>query len=124
MALNRLEHFTINVSDLDRSVSFYSDVLGLRNGDRPPFDFPGAWLYCGDTPVVHLIAGRAGPPGAGSLDHVAFRASDLNGLRGRLTTNEISFDENDLPDRPLHQVFFKDPDGVKIELNFWDEVPA
>ena len=124
MALAALDHVNIRTARLGELTSFYGRVLGLEPGKRPPLDSSGAWLYCGDTPVVHLIAGRAGAPGAGSLDHVAFRASDLADLRDRLTTNEISFDENDLPDRPLHQVFFKDPDGVKIELNLWDEVSA
>ena len=122
MAVQTLDHFTINTADLDRSVDFYTNVLGLRNGDRPAFQFPGAWLYCGDRPVVHLIGGEGrASKGTGTLDHVAFRATDLPIYRERLRAREAEFTERDVPGMPLHQVFLEDPDGVTIELNFWDE---
>ena len=87
MEIEQLDHFTIKVSDLDASTRFYTDVVGLRNGARPDFAFGGAWLYCGDHPLVHLIdrarqalglaKGKSGlQRGMGAnLDHVAFRAS-------------------------------------------------
>src|SRR5215472_3163067 len=79
MSLTRLDHFTINCADLDRSRRFYSEVLGMADGDRPPFGFPGAWLYVGDRPVVHLVGGQneEGISTTGSVDHVAFAANDL-----------------------------------------------
>ena len=122
MAVETLDHFTINTTDLARSVAFYTDVLGLRNGDRPAFDFPGAWLYCGARPVVHLV-GREGPAetGTGTLDHVAFRANDVQTYRERLRQRSADFTERDVPGMPLHQIFLEDPDGVTIELNFWEE---
>ncbi len=42
MPVEMLDHYTINTADVDTSVSFYVDVLGLRLGERPPFTFPGA----------------------------------------------------------------------------------
>ena len=54
MPLTALDHYTIRTSDLNRSVRFYSEILGLENGARPPFRTPGAWLYCDGRPVVHL----------------------------------------------------------------------
>jgi catechol 2,3-dioxygenase-like lactoylglutathione lyase family enzyme len=50
MGLGGLQHYTIEPSDLERTKDFYCDVLGLENGDRPPLDFPGYWLYSGGTP--------------------------------------------------------------------------
>src|SRR5204863_10080986 len=44
----------IPVADVERSRSFYRDVLGLREIARPPFDFPGAWFALGDG-ELHLI---------------------------------------------------------------------
>ncbi len=57
MTVRSLDHYTIRTADVDASVAFYVDVLGLRNGKRPAFTVPGAWLYCGDSPAVHLIGG-------------------------------------------------------------------
>jgi catechol 2,3-dioxygenase-like lactoylglutathione lyase family enzyme len=118
MALDALDHVTLVARDLDRSVRFYEDVLGLKSGARPPFNFPGAWLYLGDRPVVHLIGGRGATEGTGAIDHVAFRATGLAATRGRLTKLGHSIDERTVPGQGLHQVFLRDPDGVKIELNF------
>jgi catechol 2,3-dioxygenase-like lactoylglutathione lyase family enzyme len=47
MPLGSLQHYTIEPADLERTKDFYCDVLGLENGDRPPLDFPGYWLYSG-----------------------------------------------------------------------------
>ena len=53
-----LNHYTILARDLEATKNFYTDVVGLSVGDRPPLDFPGYWLYCGGVPTVHLIGPR------------------------------------------------------------------
>ena len=58
MGLGGLQHYTIEPSDLERTKDFYCDVLGLENGDRPPLDFPGYWLYSGGTATVSSMEGR------------------------------------------------------------------
>src|SRR3981189_634498 len=58
MGLGGLQHYTIEPSDLERTKDFYCDVLGLENGDRPPLDFPGYWLYSGGVASFHLLGTR------------------------------------------------------------------
>ena len=53
MGLGGLQHYTIEPQDLERTKDFYCDVLGLENGDRPPLDFPGYWLYSGGAATGH-----------------------------------------------------------------------
>src|SRR4051812_22964016 len=55
-----LNHFSIRTLDIDATRDFYERVLGLTVGPRPPFPFPGLWLYRGDhaeyaNAVVHII---------------------------------------------------------------------
>jgi len=118
MALHGLDHVTVNCADLGRSRAFYAQVLGLHDGERPAFPFPGAWLYLGGRPVVHLVGGAPSGDSTGSFDHVAFEADDFEGMRARLAALELAFEENAFPAARLHQLFVHDPDGVKIELNF------
>jgi catechol 2,3-dioxygenase-like lactoylglutathione lyase family enzyme len=120
MPLNRLDHVTVLCADVERSRSFYHEVLGMVDGDRPPFNFPGAWLYVDGRPVVHLVGGRnkGELTTTGSVDHVAFVAHDLDGMRQQLNAKKIPFREVGVPGRALHQVFLRDPDGVMIELTF------
>ena len=97
MPLGGLQHYTIEPSDLERTKEFYCDVLGLENGDRPPLDFPGYWMYCGDVPVVHLVPlrdplamrgqvncpdpAKGEPRGTGAVDHIAFPAWEQEAAR-------------------------------------------
>ena len=119
MELQKLEHININVSDLDASVKFYEDTLGMKQGKRPKFKSNRAWLYLGDTAVVHLTHGRIDAQvGSGTLDHLAFRASDLSGFTESLQRKNISFEERRVPEQQQHQVFFEDPDGITIEIVF------
>ena len=122
MALRCLDHVNIHCADLDRSRAFYCEALGLEEGARPAIPVPGAWLYLDGRPVVHLIdasamgGGRAGA--TGPFDHVAFEAADFEAVRERLEARGVAFEASIYPEFGLKQLFFPDPDGVKIELNF------
>ena len=119
MTIKGLDHITLNPADLAASLYFYVDLLGLRDGDRPSFDTPGAWLYSGDRPIVHLVAGRGGGEAStGAVDHIALRAEGLAAVIARLTAAGIAYDIATVPGRGLKQIFLHDPDGVRIELTF------
>jgi len=89
-------------------------------GPRPDFGFPGYWLYCGETPVVHVaaIATSTEPERTGRLDHVSFFATGLEATRTNLQKTGIHFEEAPVPGWPLHQIFVVDPIGVKVEMTF------
>ncbi len=131
MPLTQLEHFLVLTDDLDGTRNFYRDALGLREGARPPLGFPGYWLYVGDVPCIHIaewnsyrahsIAAGIGistpASGTGPVDHIAFNAMDLAGLRARLSAHNIGYSINEVPNAGLTQLFLKDPNGVKLEIN-------
>jgi catechol 2,3-dioxygenase-like lactoylglutathione lyase family enzyme len=127
MALEALDHFTIQCADIVATRDFYRDVLGLTDGFRPDLGFPGFWLYAGDRPVVHLLgAANALPENRGSkpgrdtngLDHIAFRGTDAEVTIAKLKERSIAFRESLIPDIQLHQVFVRDPNGIMVEMNF------
>ena len=121
MPVATLDHYSLECGDLEATRAFYCDVLGLSEGFRPGFDFPGHWLYCGGAPVVHLMkhAGRQRPVSeTGRLDHIAFNATDPEGVVARLEARGIAFRRNRVPDIDLTQIFVRDPDGLQVELNF------
>lgn len=127
MELLHIDHFTLRVgpSELPALRDFYARVLGLREGPRPDFDFPGHWLYCGGAAVVHLAGNQ--PPGepavvpalpTGRLNHVSLRARGLARTREHLQALDIDWAEAPVPGMALHQIFLRDPAGLKIELTF------
>jgi catechol 2,3-dioxygenase-like lactoylglutathione lyase family enzyme len=126
MPVSALDHFTIRCSeaDLEPLREFYTRVVGLHVGDRPPIPAPGFWLYGGGRPIVHLYAiGRSGAVAGGKavtgpLDHISFRSKGLDETRSHLRAHAVAFDEAPVPGWPLHQIFLHDPTGLKIELTF------
>ncbi len=54
----------------------------------------------------------------GRLDHIAFAASDVDGVRKRLQSRNVKFRESIVPRTGDTQFFLYDPDGVGVELNF------
>ena len=121
MPARAFQHINTRSVNVTITKDFYVRILGLREGDRPPFPSTGYWLYLGDTPVVHLVQRPAGEPaaaGAGNLDHIAFEASDLDGTRTALRSAGLEFREAVVPRDGTRQIFVHDPDGIRIELNF------
>jgi catechol 2,3-dioxygenase-like lactoylglutathione lyase family enzyme len=132
MALVKLGHYAVRTSDLEASRRFYVEGLGLRVGYRPPFGFPGLWLYLGDDEasfgVVHLIGADPsgalddylgeGGAGGGQIDHIAFLAADWPAMRDRCDGLGLDYAQRTVPMLGLHQVFLRDPSGVTVELNF------
>jgi catechol 2,3-dioxygenase-like lactoylglutathione lyase family enzyme len=123
MPLNQLNHVTVRTDDLEGTRDFYQDVLGLKDGPRPPLAFPGYWLYCGEMPVVHLVPksngiGGGASPDTGNFDHVAFTCDGFDGMRQRFTQLGISFREQDVPSARIKQLFIEDPNKIMVELNF------
>ncbi|MBV8972064.1 MAG: VOC family protein, partial [Sphingomonadaceae bacterium] len=113
-----------------KTKKFYCEVLGLKNGDRPPLGFPGYWLYSGGVPTVHLLGKRMPREGivvrgtkkkfkdTGRFDHIAFAATDIGGVRKKLKAKKVKFREQTIPRTGGQQIFLYDPDGVGVELNF------
>ncbi|UQO40015.1 VOC family protein [Burkholderia cepacia] len=137
MTVSRLAHYSIRTLDLERSCRFYERVLGFKRGYRPPFDFPGAWLYKGgdesDYGTVHIIGVDPANPdglaaylgdktlpasGTGTVDHIAFLATGVEAMWDTLRAEHVAWRDRTVPSLELHQVFIEDPSGVTIELNF------
>jgi catechol 2,3-dioxygenase-like lactoylglutathione lyase family enzyme len=119
MAITEMNHFTVLTDDLDRTRAFYEGLLGLREGPRPPLGFPGAWLYAGERPVLHVIAGRALPAERrGVLDHMAFSATNLAEVVARLESARVAYDLKRQAESNVWQLFVNDPNGARVELDF------
>lgn len=127
MQIGKLDHVNVRTNQLVTMIDWYTRILGLKSGARPDFPFHGAWLYAGDSPVVHLVE-TDGDPGTGSesdlkLEHFAFSAKDaasfedkLNKLKEPFRRSELT-SEKALPN-PIWQYNLWDPDGNHIHVDF------
>lgn len=120
MALIRLDHVNIRTENLAAMTDFYEEVLGLTSGERPAFGFPGAWLYCGDVAVVHLIevTEASTPAGSLQLEHFAFAAKGLADFLTLLRRRGENYRVGVVPGLGIVQVNIHDPDGNHIHIDF------
>jgi catechol 2,3-dioxygenase-like lactoylglutathione lyase family enzyme len=122
MSVGVLDHYNVSTRNLRDTVRFYEEVLGLVSGPRPPFDFPGAWLYSEGHPVLHLndISPTDKPqrPDSGVIDHIAFGSRGFEAMKQHLARKGVAFRANEVPNSTRRQIFVTDPNNVLIELNF------
>jgi catechol 2,3-dioxygenase-like lactoylglutathione lyase family enzyme len=122
MSVGVLDHFNIRTRNLGETVRFYENILGLENGPRPNFAFPGAWLYSEGRAVVHLVdisrTDEPQKPDSGVVHHVAFASRGFSGMKQRLQATGVEFEAREVPGGDLWQIFVRDPNGVMIELNY------
>jgi len=123
----RILHTMLRVRDLEKSLDFYCNKLGmklLRRQDYPGGEFTLAFVGYGDeasSAVIELTYnwGREEPYDLGDgFGHVALGVSDIYGLCERLEQDGVPVPR---PPGPMKHgstviAFLEDPDGYKIEL--------
>lgn len=128
MRITHIDHYNIRLkqSDLKAVRDFYVNVIGLTEGARPKFQFPGYWLYGGsEAAILHLAAtlpetadSISPTKPTGQFDHISLKASDQVSARARLKAAGIPYEERPVPGWRMNQIFLTDPAGLKIELTF------
>lgn len=127
-AITGLFHVALKTSDLDRTVRFYCDVIGLTQTPRPNFGYPGAWLALptpGGLGIIHVYAGGPAlgadgkaPSGTGAIDHVSVTAVGYRDYIARFEATGLPWRAFLVPDTTYWQLFVYDPSGVQLELTF------
>jgi len=132
MQIQALHHVTLTATDLERSRRFYREILGLREVERPPFPFPGAWFEVAGGQQLHLIvhgdATLRGEKGIDTRDnHFAIRVANYRAAVESLRSRGYHEDGDalDLLKMRLQpkgaagfpQVYILDPDRHVIEIN-------
>lgn len=125
MKLNKVHHIAVICSDYQRSLDFYTHVLGLelisehyreeRNSYKADLALDGNY-------VVELFSFPSPPkrlthPEAAGLRHLAFEVNDVDEAVRELDTKQIAHEQIRIDEYTQKRfVFFQDPDGLPIEL--------
>ncbi len=127
MNLEGLDHVAISVSDMERSVQWYVEVLGLERQHTDVWDGVPQFVGKGATGIAIFPARDAGDgpdrPSRVGLRHFALRADRANFLRAQeeLKARGIDFEFED--HEIAHSIYFRDPDGFALEITTYELEP-
>lgn len=122
MAIERFDHVGVMVKDLDVSISFYQDIIGLDVMDKshPTPAIKVALLGCKKRGgvIIELMQGsKDGLPAEGKVNHIAFKVTEIEKEVERLKANNVHFKQNDIYHLSGSKfIFFEGPDGELLEL--------
>jgi lactoylglutathione lyase len=122
MRATRFTHVSIHANDLEESLRFYVDVLGMRRVPSPDFDHPVEWLELGDQ-QLHLFQRDTPAP---EFHHIGLDVDDFEAAyriareRGLFDREAWSHDVRVLNDGAV-QMYLRDPAGNLVEVN-WPDV--
>ena len=132
MPVESLDHVNIATADLDRSETFYRELLDLESRTAPPpmthatarwmCDRAGRAILHLNSLDYHRHFDRDMSPGpTGALHHVALRCTGHGETLERIERMALDYRLNEVAAIGLRQIFVHDPDGVLLELNFFAE---
>lgn len=138
MPVTEINHYFVRANNLEETKDFYVNTLGFEVMPRPNFPFPGYWLGAGGKIQVHM--GPHGIPNyemyylgtkpesrtdqSGVVDHIAFLATEPKQFTDRFKETGVPFRPRHFPESQLFQLFVNDPNGLVIELNFFNITDA
>jgi glyoxylase I family protein len=123
--ITALHHVSLTVSDLDRSVPWYEETLGLNVvGDQHHDEGRTVVLAATNGTFTLLLQEHKAHEGASfsefrpGLDHLSFRLADVEALEcWRARLEELGVDHQPVRHEPFGSVLiFRDPDRIQLEL--------
>lgn len=117
-------HLALSVTDLDKSVEFYTKVLNLKEISNRTQMQGIRWFSLGEDKELHLISTIREDVLTNKAVHMALTTSNFDGFVELLDKMDIQY--SDWPGAPqkiniradgIRQIFFQDPDGYWIEVN-------
>lgn len=116
----RYLHTMIRISDVDKSLHFYCDLLGLkemRRSDRPEHGYMLIFLAAEETPDAEIELTYNYEPeaydGGRNFGHLAFRVDNIYELCQHLKDGGVTINR---PPRDGRMAFVRSPDGISVEL--------
>jgi lactoylglutathione lyase len=118
-----LDHTTVFVRDIQKSVDFYEKVVGLEKIPDPFKDGKHIWFRSGAHQQLHVVAGATEAAQHDIEIHTAFRVASLTDFMTHLDQMQVKYrnfkGDGKISARPdgVRQIYFQDPDGYWIEVN-------
>lgn len=125
ITIKDLNHVALGVSDVPRSIRFYTEVVCLEQKARPAFDFDGAWFQLGETRELHLLEGLEHPVHEHPRgNHFAIEVEDIEACDRHLESVGATIINRNVRPDGARQIFIVDPDEHVVEFCVPPPAPA
>ncbi len=112
------DHLSIDAASGDPGIGALAKLLCLVPGERPPFPFPGQWLYRDGEALLHVIETPASVTPQPVINHIAFRSNAaLDAVLTTVKATGLPHRVLRIPDRAVAQIFVGVSPGLTIELD-------
>jgi lactoylglutathione lyase len=120
----RINHTAIYVMDIQKTASFYTNVIGLDTVPEPFHDGKHIWYSTGTHSMMHVIAGATVKKEYYKNQHTCFTVPNFNLFIEKLkglnwVYEDVAGNKNAITTRVdgVHQIWLQDPDGYWLEIN-------
>ncbi len=123
--LEGIDHVALTVRDVDTSVQWYLDVLGLTRLHQEVWGSFPAIVDVGTTSLALFPVASShpdGPPGPETIcaRHVAFRVDRRNFDTARAELSARGIDLKFQDHQIAHSIYLRDPDGHQLEITTYE----
>lgn len=111
-----LLHAALNVSDVEESIAFYRDLLGMEPVDELDDDIRQVWIGRDGAAALQLRGGHDGPIGPAGVHHVAIDVENVEETAAQVEADRIRREPAVVESLGIRTAFVTDPDGYTVEL--------
>ncbi|UZD22232.1 VOC family protein [Algoriphagus halophytocola] len=120
----KVNHIAVHVSDLEESMNFYQNIVGLEEIEEPFKDGLHVWYNIGGGAALHIIEAPNIPTQISKVNHLCFSMKDMDAFIKTLENTDYPF-ESWLGEKGkvtirvdgIRQIYIQDPDGMWLEIN-------
>lgn len=119
-----INHTAIYVVDIQKSASFYTNIIGLDTIPEPFHDGKHIWYSTGSHTMLHVIQGAIEKKEYYKNQHTCFTVPNFNDFIQKLkivswSWEDVAGKKNAITTRVdgVHQIWLQDPDGYWLEIN-------
>jgi predicted enzyme related to lactoylglutathione lyase len=113
--VERTDFVGLFTQDLERSMNFYGETLGLRRNERAHPDWPE--FETGNLTLLLIRPEQTGSEFSAAKGSVALRVPDVAEARRKLEESGVTFHGETYDSGVCHMAFFEDPDGNALTLH-------
>ncbi|MCQ9329472.1 VOC family protein [Pelistega suis] len=127
MNIERLDHFVLTVADIQRTVQFYTSILGMQ---AKTFGEGRVALHYGQQKINLHLKGHEIEPKAqhaicGSADLCFITSTPIESVLRELQEKQVDIIDGIVPRTgalgPIQSIYFRDPDGNLIEVSAYSK---